>query len=125
VKQFTSKTQKVGLLGEDIAEKYLKNKGFTVLERNYTRKWGEIDIVASKKGRLHLFEVKTLLNKGNTIFKPEDNIHEKKLARLYKAAESYLIDRRVNEETEWQIDALAIVLDLDTKKAVVSYFPCI
>lgn len=38
--------KKTGDLGEDIAEKHLKNKGFSILARNYGKKYGEIDIVA-------------------------------------------------------------------------------
>ncbi|MDP3764699.1 MAG: YraN family protein [bacterium] len=40
---------KVGKAGEDIACKYLKNKGYKIIERNFRRKWGEIDIVCLKK----------------------------------------------------------------------------
>lgn len=39
-------TKKIGDLGEAIACKHLKNKGFSIIERNYRKKWGEIDIVA-------------------------------------------------------------------------------
>ena len=125
MKQFTSESQRVGKLGEDIAEKYLKSKGFIIFERNYTRKWGEIDIVAKKSNTLHFFEVKAIKYKGNFTFRPEENIHEKKLARLYRAVGTYLMDRGVDEKTEWQVDALAIVLDLDQKTAKIKYFPCI
>ena len=40
---------KIGRLGEDIACKYLKNKGYKVIERNFRRKWGEIDIICIEK----------------------------------------------------------------------------
>ena len=58
MKIFTSETQKIGEIGEEVACKYLINKGFTVLERNFTRKAGEIDIIATKEWELHFFEVK-------------------------------------------------------------------
>lgn len=38
----------VGRVGEDIACKYLQNKGYQIIERNFRRKWGEIDIVCRK-----------------------------------------------------------------------------
>lgn len=50
----------VGKIGEDLAARYLGNKGFLVVERNYLRKWGEIDIVAEKHGTTHFIEVKTV-----------------------------------------------------------------
>ena len=58
MKKFTSKSQKTGEIGEELACKFLVKHGFTIFERNYTKKWGEIDIVATKNGVLHFFEVK-------------------------------------------------------------------
>ena len=60
MKIFTSKSQKIGEIGEDIAEKFLMKSGFTIVERNYTRKWGEIDIIAKKRGVVCFFEVKSV-----------------------------------------------------------------
>ncbi len=51
--------QKIGKLGEDLVCKDLKNKGYTLIERNYWKPWGEIDIVARKQGKLYFIEVKT------------------------------------------------------------------
>lgn len=56
-------TQKseTGKLGEDIACEYLLNKSFTVIERNYRKPWGELDIIAKDpKGVLVFVEVKTI-----------------------------------------------------------------
>lgn len=38
---------KTGKLGENIACRYLKKKGYKILERNFRRKWGEIDLICS------------------------------------------------------------------------------
>ena len=54
MKKFTSKSQKIGQIGENVASKYLVKHGFSIVERNYTKKWGEIDIVARKEKRIHL-----------------------------------------------------------------------
>ena len=47
-KVFTSKSQRIGEIGESVACIYLTNHGYRVIGRNYTRKWGEIDIIAEK-----------------------------------------------------------------------------
>ena len=53
-------TRRLGLYGEDLACKYLQANGYTILERNFRcRRFGEIDIVASKAGVLSFIEVKT------------------------------------------------------------------
>ena len=41
--------KKIGALGENMACRFLVKRGFKVLDRNYSKKWGEIDIVAGKR----------------------------------------------------------------------------
>ena len=51
-----------GNIGEDIACKYLKNIGYRIIERNFSCKQGEIDIVAKDKNEYVFIEVKTRKN---------------------------------------------------------------
>ena len=51
---------RVGKVGEGVAARYLVQNGFEIKERNYSKKWGELDIVALKGEKLHFVEVKTL-----------------------------------------------------------------
>ena len=74
--------QEIGRLGEDLAVKYLEQKDFGVIERNYWKKWGEIDIIAKKDDILHFVEVKAvsrktidMFSRETNDFRPEDNIH--------------------------------------------------
>ena len=112
MKLFTSKTQKIGEQGEQEAARFLINKGFNVIERNYTRKWGELDIVAQKGNVLHFIEVKSItvkdvFSRENT-YRPEDNMHTWKIKRLRRALESYIMDREVDENQEWQFDLICV-----------------
>jgi putative endonuclease len=123
VKHFTSDSQKIGQLGEDIACKYLLNRGFKIKERNYTRKWGEIDIIGEKEGKLYFVEVKsvscvTLPDLSDPSSKrPEENMHPWKLKRLSRAVQTYLIGKR--GEMDWQFDVLLVFLCLKDRYARV------
>lgn len=125
MKHFTSQNQKVGKVGEDLAEKYLKKKGFSIMERNYTKKWGEIDLVTKKGSRFHFIEVKTVTWSENMLVRPEENAHEAKLRRMYRACETYFMDRHVSYETPWQADLVTVILDTNKKTARINYFPSI
>jgi Holliday junction resolvase-like predicted endonuclease len=68
MKKFSSVTQKTGELGELIATRYFSERGFRLVERNYTKKWGEIDIIVEKGGITHFVEVKSVSRKTLRIF---------------------------------------------------------
>jgi len=118
--------QKVGKLGEDIACRYLVERGFWIIERNFWRKWGEIDIIASRKNLLHFIEVKTVSSDfgkddGDSIdaYRPEENVHPRKLKRLARTVATYLAGR--NDDPEWQFDVVVVFIDRDAKKARIRY----
>ena len=124
-KVFTSESQKTGEIGENIAVKFLMKHDFVVLDRNYTRKWGEIDIVAEKSGRLYFVEVKSVSKPNLEIvthetldqYHPEDNMHPWKLKRLSRTIQTYLLSKKIADEKEWQVDLLVVFLDINSKKA--------
>jgi putative endonuclease len=115
--------RQMGDTGEEVACKYLVNKGFSVVERNYLKPWGEIDIVAQKgEGRtkkLYFIEVKTVTRETTSGYRPEENVHPAKLRRLHRAIQTYLLDHKVSGETEWQIDVACVYLNFETRKARV------
>jgi putative endonuclease len=123
MKQFTSKNQKTGQIGEDIACKYLIGKGHSIIERNYTKKWGEIDIISSFKNVLYFIEVKSIVcddldDVTRVTIRPEENLHEKKLERLSRTIETYLSEN-VLYNKDWQVDLLAVYIDQNKKRARV------
>ena len=132
MKTITEK-RKTGNLGEDLACRFLMKRNYNVIERNYLKKCGEIDIIATKKGILHFIEVKAVsadyvsdkFNPKNVShetnpdgkFRPEDNVHEWKLQRITKTLQIYLIEKDVSPETPWQFDVITVYID---KKRLVS-----
>lgn len=124
-KVFTSKSQKIGESGENIACIYLKSKGFTVIERNYYKLIGEIDIIAKKANILHFIEVKSVSCEKigqKTLIRPEENFTQEKIRKFKKIINFYLAHKNVTRETLIQIDLLAIYLDKETKKAQIKPF---
>ena len=109
--------KKIGALGENMACRFLVKRGFRILDRNYSKKWGEIDIVAEKDKIFRFIEVKSIVSYETNRYRPEENVHYQKLKRLSRVIQTYLLDKKVSYETEWQIDVLAVFLDLDNKKA--------
>lgn len=78
-----------GNLGEQMAEKYLLDKGYEILHRNWRHKNWEMDVIAKKNNKLHFIEVKT---RRTTMFGyPEDGVSKKKVRNLMGAAEEYLL----------------------------------
>jgi len=99
-----------GFYGEEIATQHLKEKGYQILERNFRKKWGEIDIVCydKKHKELVFIEVKTS-NPASQIF-PEERLTSSKIKRLKKAILSYLSSLN-QEEIKWRFDFISIYLD--------------
>lgn len=124
-KVFTSKTQKTGEIGENIAVKFLMKQGFVIQDRNYTKKWGEIDIIAEKDVKLHFIEVKSVSKPNLNMvthetldqYHPEDNMHPWKLKRLSRTIQTYLLSNKIPDDREWQVDLIVIFLDITSKKA--------
>lgn len=111
--------QEIGKLGEDLACKFLVKRGFKVLDRNYLKKCGELDIVAKKGSVFHFVEVKSVsrdLSRESDVihetdtYKPEDNMHPWKLQRLAKTIEIYLLEKDLSEE-EWIFDVVTVFID--------------
>ena len=127
VKQEKQKTEKqiVGQKGEEIAVKRFVKQNYEILDRNYRKKWGELDIVVKKDGVIHFIEVKAekISSLGVLHVKhfanPEENVHYWKRQRLARAIQTWLLDHRVSHETTWQVDVMAVFLDFNKKVARV------
>lgn len=101
--------RKVGTQGEEIAAKFLEDKGFKILERNYSTKFGEIDLIAVKNNILRFVEVK--LKNGDFFGAPEEMIGTNKLGKVQRMAEYYLMDNPevAKKYGAYSIDAVCIV----------------
>jgi putative endonuclease len=91
--------------GEDLAEKYLAQKGYTLLAKNARTPYGEIDLVV-QQGPITVFvEVKTRTSTAYGL--PEEAVTTAKQAHLLASAEAYL-QNHPTLEGDWRIDVIAI-----------------
>ena len=114
--------RKLGDIGENIACDFLRKRGFVILERNYLRKWGEIDIIARKGEIIRFIEVKsvscvTLSEVSQETYRPEENMHPWKLKRLARVIQTYLLHKKL--DCEWQLDLVTVKMDMGTRQARV------
>ncbi len=125
---------KIGAYGEDIAANYLNKLGHTILDRNYLKKWGEIDIVSREttknKQIIHFVEVKTVSYETKEIleravsygtWRPEENVHPQKIQRMYRTIESWIM--KESYDGEWQIDIISVRIVPREKYATVKHIP--
>ncbi|OHA88647.1 MAG: hypothetical protein A3C70_03555 [Candidatus Zambryskibacteria bacterium RIFCSPHIGHO2_02_FULL_43_14] len=106
--------RKLGDIGENVACEFLKRRGFEIIERNYLRKWGEIDIVAKKNNTIRFIEVKSVSHVTEG-YRPEDNMHPWKLKRLSRTMQTYLLEKEL--DCDWQLDLVTIKIDQENRKA--------
>ena len=113
-------TREKGNIGEEIACNYLQEQGFSVQERNYLKKWGEIDIIAIKDARLHFFEVKSSGSTTKNDYRPEENVHDLKVRRLKRTIQTYLNERKYRNNIEFSFHVLVVKLKKETGKSEVT-----
>ena len=110
-----------GSLGEKIAAQFLERKGFKVIEFNFRKQWGEIDIIAEKEGMVRFVEVKTLSRENSggisreMSHQPEDLVDARKLRKVARTAALYMESKR--DRREYQIDVVGVILDREKSTA--------
>ncbi len=96
-----------GLRGERLAGRYLRRRGFSLLERNFSCPLGEIDLIAAKRGLLVFCEVKTRAN--DSFAPPFEAVNRGKIMRLERTAE-YWLNTRPRPREECRFDVITVLL---------------
>lgn len=102
----TKRSGDLGDRGEKAAERFLKKRGYRVLERNWRFRQWELDLVCRDGDTVVFVEVKT--RAAGTMGTPADGLHVKKRQRLVKAASRYLSEKDL-WETPCRFDLVAVV----------------
>jgi putative endonuclease len=105
----------IGRMGECIVANYYKKKGHTIIEQNYRKKFGEIDVISRMNGKIYFIEVKTVSYEtrglhdwaiSHETWRPEENVTYKKYVRICKTIDVWLHENK--SQLPWQIDIAAV-----------------
>lgn len=103
-----SDTKRTGADGEKIARKYLREKGYAILESNWSTTFGELDIVAKRGDELVFVEVKTRRTAGTEA--ALEAVTPAKRERMLKAVYQYLHNHDIDADTQWRMDVIAVAI---------------
>ncbi len=111
-----------GNTGEKIACQFLQKNGYIITDRNYYKKWGELDIIAKKGNELHFFEVKSVVTHvAPQSFRPEENVTSFKVRQLRRIIETYLTDKGFGLDSIFQFHVLCVFMNEKTRRARVQW----
>ena len=100
--------KQIGNKGEKFAADYLKDKGYKLLDQQFSTRFGELDLVMDDAGSLVFIEVKTRTT--DSFGTPECSVTPEKLERIQNAGMIWL-QEHPEVEDYWRIDVVSIVLD--------------
>jgi len=100
-------TQKTGNKGESIARDFLIQQGYTIVDTNWSTRFGELDIIAHKDEVTVFVEVKTRHSKNTE--SAFASITPTKREKMIKAVYQYIHEKDL-DEINWRIDAIGIAL---------------
>jgi putative endonuclease len=108
-----------GREGEELAEKFLREKGYNILETNWRFRHKEIDIIAVRDNEIVFVEVKA---RKNTDFgQPEEAVNHKKQKHLIDAAEAYMIEK--NLDLDVRFDVISIINKSHIRHYPYAFYP--
>lgn len=110
----------VGKRGEELAVSFLMQNHFQIVERNWRKKLGEIDIIAMNgKGEYRMIEVKTRMSQraGMAL----EAITDRKMYVMDQLAQRYLFEKH-QREAIYHLDVITIDVD-EERKATLRYLP--
>ena len=113
-------THEKGVIGEKIASKYLENKGYIIIDRNFRKRWGEIDIIANKDNTIHFVEVKSIITSyfyDGDIHRPEDNVSGWKVHKIRRMVETYFDEKLKDTSHNFAFHVICVYLNFEKRRA--------
>jgi putative endonuclease len=100
---------KKGKEGEDMAARFLMDKGYEIIARNYRYRRSEIDLIVKKDNWLIFVEVK--LRSSDQYGYPEDFVDYKKAKNIIDGAEQYTFDNNWQGNVRYDIVSIRLLKD--------------
>jgi putative endonuclease len=97
--------RQLGIDGERAAERFLRRRGYTIVERNYRCRLGEVDLIALDRRTVVFVEVKT--RRSTRFGSPVDDVDLRKQRQIARAAECYLDAHRLHDRAV-RFDVVAV-----------------
>lgn len=114
-------TRKKGKHYEELAAAYLTKQGYSILERNYQKRRGELDIIAKKDGVVVICEVK--YRRTGYAGRALEAVDYRKQKKISQMAVYYLMSHGYRQQTQVRFDVIAF--DGETEMThIVNAFPC-
>jgi len=117
--RFRAKPLSFGQRGEDAAARFLKRKGFRILERSHDSRLGEIDIIAVDDRTIVFVEVKTRAN--TDAGHPTEAVDALKQRRMTQAALAYLKSKRLLESAA-RFDVVAVTWPAESRRPTIEHY---
>lgn len=105
----------LGLKGEIAARRFLRKKGWRVLETNFQCRFGELDLIAEDHGCLVFCEVKT--RSEGMVAAPQESVTYSKQQKMLKTAQ-YWLSQRDAADQPMRFDVLAVTKGADGRLSV-------
>ena len=111
-------TGTTGRLGETVAARHLERRGYTILDTNYRKRFGEVDIVARQGATIVFVEVKT--RRSRVYGTPLEAVDGRKQRQLSRIAADYLAVHRL-ESAAARFDVIAVTLGPDDQAVAIDH----
>lgn len=108
-----------GRLGEQIACRYLSSKEYSIIERNFRTRYGEVDIIAKKDNKIIFVEVKTRV--GTLAGQPYEAITFNKIKHFTRTAELYVLQKKL-QSYKLSVHAVSVVLKADQSVLTIRHY---
>lgn len=104
----TTDRQRFGLQGEAVAERWLRIRGWRVVQRRFRNGHRDIDLVVEREGTVAFVEVKA--RRGGWCGGPVEAVNWRKRRELVRSA-SIWIDRYGRRGESYRFDVIGVIID--------------